>query len=56
MLSNDNPEFQKVEKSIRIFCLLHAEKLSYLVSEKCVKSLLRLKQGKDGMCLLCTML
>ena len=32
----------------RIFCLVHAEKLSYIASEESVRALLRLKQGKLG--------
>ena len=38
----DDPGFK------RIFCLVHAEKLLYQVSEECVRSLLWLKQEKDG--------
>ena len=32
----------------RIFCLVHAEKLSYLASEESLRTLLLLKQAQDG--------
>ncbi len=33
-----------------LFCLVHAEKLSYQVSDQALRSLSLLSQGKQGMC------
>ena len=33
----------------RIFCLVHAERLSYLISDKVLHSLAELTQGQSGM-------
>ena len=38
----DDPGFK------RIFCIAHAEKLSYVASEECTRKLMMLKQGKHG--------
>ena len=35
-------------KGLRIFCLVHAERLSYLACDKALKSLSELSQGKRG--------
>ena len=35
-------------KGFRIFCLVHAERLSYLICDKALKSLSELSQGKRG--------
>ena len=40
---NDGPDFR------RIFCLVHAEKLSYQVCDNALRSLSEYSQGRSGM-------
>lgn len=42
MRAIDDPDYK------RIFCLVHAEKLSYQVSDQALSSLSRYSQGKQG--------